>query len=45
MEVAVLMGLLAGCALAVKIIFGRVRARDAAGEIEARLAKWGGRRI
>jgi hypothetical protein len=44
-SVAVLIGLLVGCGLAIRWIFARVRAREAAGEIEARLAKWGGRRI
>jgi len=34
-----------GCVVGLAVIFARVRAREAAGEIEARLAKWGGRRI
>jgi hypothetical protein len=34
-----------GCGVGLAVIVAHVRAREAAGEIEARLAKWGGRRI
>jgi hypothetical protein len=34
-----------GCGVGLAVIFARVRAREAAGEIEARLARYGGRRI
>jgi hypothetical protein len=37
--------ILVGCGLAAKGIFARARNRDIVGEIEARLARYGGRRI
>jgi hypothetical protein len=37
--------ILVGCGLVAKGIFARARKRDIAGEIKARLAKYGGRRI
>jgi hypothetical protein len=38
-------GLLLGCGCVAIWIFARVRAREVAGEIEGRLARYGGRRI
>jgi hypothetical protein len=42
---AVVAGLLLGCGFIAMWIFARVRAREIAGEIEGRLARYGGRRI
>ena len=42
---AIMIGLLIACGLLARWIFARVRAREIAGEIEGRLARYGGRRI
>lgn len=44
MEILSLVILIA-CIVALKIVYARVRRREVAGEIEARLARYGGRRI
>jgi hypothetical protein len=44
MEILALV-ILVGCVVTLKVIFGRVRRRGIDGEIEGRLARYGGRRI
>jgi hypothetical protein len=39
------LAILIACIVALRIIYARVRRREAAGEIEARLARYCGRRI